>query len=45
MNQATFFIPFSGILLLTMLVWLYICYLRLSYLTRAGVHPQQASTR
>ena len=44
MNQAAIFIPFSGMLLLTMVVWLYMYYLRLSYLARAGVDPQQAST-
>ncbi|MDR9437813.1 MAG: MAPEG family protein [Thiohalophilus sp.] len=44
MNQAAIFIPFSGMLLLTMVVWLYMYYRRLSYLARAGVDPQQAST-
>ncbi|MDY6980043.1 MAG: MAPEG family protein [Pseudomonadota bacterium] len=44
MNQAAIFIPFSGMLLLTMVVWFYMYYLRLSYLARAGVDPQQAST-
>lgn len=44
MNQADIFIPFMGMLLLTMLVWFYMYYRRLVFLTREKVDPQQAAT-
>lgn len=44
MNQAGIFIPFMGMLLLTMVVWFYMYYRRLVFLTREKVDPQQAAT-
>ncbi len=44
MNQSSIFIPFFGMMLLTMAVWLYMYYLRLSFLVREKVDPQLAAT-
>jgi len=44
MNQASIFLPFFGMLLLTLSVWLYMYYLRLSFLTRSYIDPQRAAT-
>lgn len=44
MNQAAIFIPFTGMLLLTMAVWFYMYYRRLTFLARSGLDPQQAAT-
>lgn len=44
MNQASIFTPFLGMMLLTLAVWLYMYYLRLSFLTREKIDPQRAST-
>ena len=46
MNQESIFIPFFGLMLLTILVWVYMYYLRLSYLIRNKINPQSfASTK
>lgn len=44
MNQEAIFIPFFGLMILTILVWVYMYYLRLSYLMRNKVNPQNIST-
>jgi len=44
MNQASIFIPFIGMMLLTMAVWLYMYTLRLTFLRREKIDPQLAST-
>lgn len=44
MNQESIFIPFFGLMLLTILVWLYMYYLRLSYFIREKVDPQTVAT-
>lgn len=44
MNQETIFIPFFGMMLLTIVVWIYMYYLRLSYFVRNNVDPQTVST-
>jgi hypothetical protein len=40
MQPTQIFIPFAGMLLLTMLVWLYMFYLRLGHIRRTGVEPK-----
>ena len=46
MNQESIFIPFFGLMLLTILVWIYMYYLRLSYMVFNKVDPQSlAATR
>ncbi len=44
MNQETIFIPFFGVILLTMLVWMYMYYLRLSFIAREQIDPQSLAT-
>lgn len=44
MKQAAIFIPFLGMMLLTMLVWIYMYVLRLSYIKRNRVEPQALAT-
>ena len=44
MNQEFIFIPFFGLMALTISVWAYMYYLRLSYLMRNKVNPQDIST-
>ncbi|MDX1810821.1 MAG: MAPEG family protein [Gammaproteobacteria bacterium] len=43
MNQSLIFIPFFGLMLLTISVWFYMYYLRISYLTKNQVDPQKLS--
>lgn len=40
MQPTQIFIPFAGMLVLTMLVWLYMFYLRLGHIRRTGVEPK-----
>ncbi len=44
MNQGSIFIPFFGMMLLTMAVWVYMYYLRLSFFKREQIAPQSVST-
>ena len=44
MNQESIFFPFLGMMLLTMLVWVYMYYRRLSYIVGKGVDPQSLAT-
>ncbi len=44
MNQYSIFIPFFGLMLLTVLVWIYMYYLRLSYIMSNKVDPQSLAT-
>lgn len=44
MNQQTIFIPFFGLMLLTIAVWVYMYYLRLSFINRNQVDPQSLAT-
>lgn len=44
MNQGAIFIPFLGVVVLTIVVWLYMYYLRLSYIISAQVDPQDLAT-
>lgn len=43
-NQAAIFIPFFGMMLLTLLVWLYMYYRRLHYLLGSNIDPQRVAT-
>jgi hypothetical protein len=40
MQPLAIFIPFTGMLVLTMLVWFYMFYLRLGHIRRTGVEPK-----
>jgi hypothetical protein len=40
MQPANIFIPFAGMLVLTMLVWINLFYLRLGHISRSGVEPK-----
>ena len=44
MNQNSIFIPFFGMMLLTIIVWVYMYYLRLSYIISNKVDPQSLAT-
>ena len=44
MNQETIFIPFFGVMFLTILVWVYMFYLRISFFKRQKVDPQSVAT-
>lgn len=44
MDQASIFIPFVGMMLLTAAVWFYMYYLRLRFLVSEKIDPQQAAT-
>jgi len=44
MNQESIFTPFFCMMLLTILVWFYMYYLRLTYLLREKIDPQTLST-
>ena len=44
MNQNAIFIPFLGLMILTILVWVYMYYLRLPYLMHNRINPQDVST-
>jgi hypothetical protein len=44
MNQETIFIPFFGMMLLTISVWFYMYYWRLSYIVRNRIDPQSLAT-
>lgn len=44
MNQGSIFIPFFGLMLLTIVVWTYMYYLRLSFIKRKQVDPQSLAT-
>jgi hypothetical protein len=44
MNQESIFIPFFGTMLLTILVWAYMYYLRLSFMARKKIDPQDLAT-
>jgi len=44
MNLQSIFIPFFGMMILTLSVWLYLYYLRLSYLIREKINPQSIAT-
>lgn len=44
MDQAGIFIPFLGMMLLTAAVWFYMYYLRLAFIAREKIDPQQAAT-
>ena len=44
MNQNSIFIPFFGLMLITILVWVYMYYLRLSYIVSKKVNPQSLAT-
>jgi len=44
MNQGSIFIPFFGVMLLTLSVWLYMYFLRLSFFRREKIPPQSVST-
>ncbi len=40
MKQELIFVPFLAMMLLTMLVWIYMYYQRLSYILRERINPQ-----
>lgn len=44
MNQESVFVPFFALMLLTILVWIYMYYLRISYFKREKVDPQSLAT-
>ena len=44
MSQEAIFIPFFGLMLLTIVVWTYMYYLRLSYFRREKIDPQSVAT-
>ncbi|MGD8484182.1 MAG: MAPEG family protein [Thioalkalispiraceae bacterium] len=44
MKQEAIFIPFFGLMLLTILVWIYMYYLRLSFFMREKIDPQSVAT-
>ena len=44
MTQETIFIPFISMMLLTILVWFYMYYLRLTYIVRNKIDPQKLSS-
>lgn len=44
MDQASIFIPFLGMMLLSLAVWLYMYYLRLQFFKREQIAPQQVAT-
>jgi len=44
MNQESIFIPFLGLMLLTLVVWLHMYYQRLSFLRRRNIDPQSVAT-
>ena len=44
MAQNTIFIPFVGLMLLTFIVWIYMYYLRLSYMYKNRIKPEALAT-
>ena len=44
MNQQSIFIPFFGVMVLTILVWMYMYYERLRYVKRQNIDPQSLAT-
>ena len=44
MKQEIIFIPFLAMMLLTLVVWCYMYYLRLGYLVKNRIDPQKVST-
>lgn len=44
MSQESIFIPFFGLMVLTIVVWAYMYYLRLSFMVSAKVEPQALAT-
>lgn len=44
MDQEAIFVPFFGIMLLTIVVWVYMYYLRLSVIRREKIDPQTVAT-
>lgn len=44
MHQESIFIPFFGLMLLTIGVWLYMYYLRISFFKRENIDPQSVAT-
>ena len=44
MNQQSIFIPFFGLMVHTILVWIYMYYERLRYLKRQNIDPQSLAT-
>jgi hypothetical protein len=44
MDQESIFIPFFGLMLLTIAVWAYMYYLRLSFINRNQLDPQSLAT-
>lgn len=44
MNQESIFLPFFGMMLLSMSVWIYMYYRRLSYIARQRIDPQSLAT-
>ena len=44
MNQEAIFIPFFGMMLLSICVWFYMYYQRLSYIVRQRIDPQSLAT-
>ncbi len=44
MNQATIFIPFFGLMLLTIIVWFYMYYLRISFMVANKIKAQALAT-
>jgi hypothetical protein len=44
MSQEAIFIPFLGLMLLTLVVWLYMYYQRLAFLRRRNIDPQSVAT-
>ena len=44
MNQQAIFGPFFGLMILTIVVWIYMYYLRLSFIARNKIDPQSLAT-
>jgi hypothetical protein len=44
MDQESIFIPFFGMMILTIVVWVYMYYLRLTFMWRHKVDPQSLAT-
>ena len=44
MDQQSIFIPFFGLMALTILVWMYMYYQRLGYVKRQNIDPQSLAT-
>jgi len=44
MTQETIFIPFLGMMLLTIVVWTYMYYLRMTHIIRNRIDPQKLSS-